>query len=68
MSLAEIEQAIKQLQPHELAAVASLVLKLDNEAWDRQIENDAASGKLDSLFAEAEQERASGTMRKWPED
>ena len=68
MSLAEIEQAIKQLAPHELTAVASLVFRLDSEAWDKQIENDAASGKLDSLFEEAEQERASGTLRKWPED
>ena len=68
MSLAEIERAIKQLPPDELTAVASLVHKLDNEAWDKQIENDAASGKLDSLFNEADQERASGTLRNWPED
>ena len=59
MSLAELEQAVKQLPPHELTALASLVLKLDNEAWDKQIENDAACGKLDFLFEEAEQERAS---------
>ena len=52
MSLAEIEQAVKELPPHELTALASLVVKLDNEAWDKQIENDATSGKLDSLFKE----------------
>jgi hypothetical protein len=68
MSLAEIEQAVKELPPHELTALASLVVKLDNEAWDKQIENDAASGKLDSLFEEADRERASGTLRNWPED
>ena len=52
MSLAEVEQAVKELPPHELTALASLVVKLDNEAWDKQIENDAVSGKLDSLFEE----------------
>ena len=50
VSLAEIEQAVKELPPHKLTALASLVVKLNNEAWDKQIENDAASGKLDSLF------------------
>ena len=55
MSFAEIERAVMELPPHELTALATLVLKLDNEAWDEQIENDAASGKLDSLFEEAEQ-------------
>jgi hypothetical protein len=68
MSLAEIEQAVKQLPPHELTALATLVAKLDNESWDKQIENDAASGKLDSLFEEADGERASGRLRNWPED
>jgi len=68
MSFAELEQAVKQLPPHELTAFTALVVKLDNDAWDKQIENDAASGKLDSLFEEAEQERASGRLRNWPED
>ena len=57
MSFAELEQAVKQLPPHELTAFTALVVKLDNDAWDKQIENDAASGKLDSLFEEAEKER-----------
>lgn len=57
MSFAEIEQAVKELPPHELTALTALVVKLDNDAWDKQIENDATSGKLDFLFEEAEQER-----------
>jgi hypothetical protein len=52
MSLAELEQAVKELPPHELTALATLVAKLDNEAWDKQIEKDAASGKLDSLIVD----------------
>ncbi len=41
---------------------------LDQAAWDKQIEADSASGKLDFLFEEAEKERAAGTLRDWPED
>ena len=36
--------------------------------WAKQIKADAASGKLDFLFEEAERERAAGTLRDWPED
>ncbi|MGI9088114.1 MAG: hypothetical protein ACR2HH_10315 [Chthoniobacterales bacterium] len=67
MSFAELEQAVRQLPPQELTAFTALVVKLDNEAWDKQINEDAASGKLDSLFEEAEQERARGTLRNWPD-
>jgi hypothetical protein len=31
-----------------------------------QIEEDAAAGKLDFLFEEAEQARLIGTLRDWP--
>ena len=68
MSFSEIEQAVRQLPPHELTALTTLVVKLDNDAWDKQIENDAASGKLDCLFEEAGEERAKDTLRDWPED
>ena len=30
------------------------------------MDKDAASGKLDRLFEEAESERAKGTLRDWP--
>ncbi|HEV2046363.1 MAG TPA: hypothetical protein VGQ95_07165 [Chthoniobacterales bacterium] len=39
----------------------------DNAAWDKQMEKDAASGKLDFLFDEVERERASNQLRDWPE-
>ena len=32
-----------------------------------RVEQDAASGKLDFLFEEAERERAAGKLRDWPE-
>ena len=38
------------------------------DEWDKQIEADAKSGKLDFLFEEAEAERKAGTLREWPDD
>jgi hypothetical protein len=67
MSLAEIKSAVRELSPNELAELAAFILKQDNAGWTRQIENDAADGKLDFLFDEADRERAAGQLRDWPE-
>lgn len=67
MSLAEIKSAVDELSPSELTELAAFIRKRDNTEWDAQIEEDAATGKLDFLFEEAEQERAAGTLRDWPE-
>jgi len=66
MSLAEIKSAVDELSPSELTELAEFIRKRDNSEWDAQIEEDAASGKLDFLFEEAEKERAAGTLRDWP--
>jgi hypothetical protein len=66
MSLAEIKKAVGQLSPRELAELAAFISEQDNAAWDAQIEQDAAAGKLDFLFEEAERERAAGKLRDWP--
>jgi hypothetical protein len=67
MSLAEIKNAVQELSPKELAELSKFIAEQDNAAWDKQIEADAASGKLDFLFDEAERERATGQLRDWPE-
>ena len=67
MSLAEIKSAVRELSPKELAELAAFILKQDNAAWTRQIDDDAAGGKLDFLFDEADRERAVGQLRVWPE-
>ena len=56
MSLSEIKSAVRELSPKELAELAAFVAKQDNAAWDNQMEENAASGKLDFLFDEAERE------------
>lgn len=67
MSLAEIKQAVAQLPPHELTALTAFLVERDQAAWDQQLERDAASGKLDRVFEEADSERAKGALRDWPE-
>jgi hypothetical protein len=68
VTLAEIKQAVTKLRPEEVTALTAFLVELDNAAWDKQIEADAASGKLDFLFEEAEKERTRGTLRDWPEN
>jgi hypothetical protein len=67
MSLTEIKSAVRQLPPKELAELTAFILAQDNASWDKQIEQDAASGKLDFLFEEAGRERAAGKLRVWPQ-
>ncbi len=66
MSLAEIKQAIDQLRPEERTALTAFLVRQDNVAWDRQLENDTATGKLDSLFEEADGALDAGKLRDWP--
>ena len=67
MSLAEIKIAVRELSPKELAELAKFIAEQDNAAWTKQMDEDAAAGKLDFLFEEAERERAAGQLRDWPD-
>jgi hypothetical protein len=49
----EIEEAVRRLATAELAAFRAWFAEFDAEAWDRQIEDDVASGRLDALADEA---------------
>lgn len=66
MSLAEIKSAMEELFVKELAELAAFIRERDSAAWDQQIEEDSAAGKLDFLFQEGQQARAAGTLRDWP--
>ena len=68
MSLTEIKSAVRELSPNELAELTAFISEQDNAVWSEQIEKDAASGKLDFLFQEADVERQAGKLRNWPED
>ncbi len=59
-----IEQAVESLPPSELAEFRRWFTEFDAAAWDRQIEQDAASGKLDGLAAEALADYRAGPARE----
>ena len=67
MSLLEIKNAVDTLSPAELAELAAYVRERDATAWDSQIEQDTAAGKLDFLFEEADAARTDGSLRDWPQ-
>ena len=59
----DVESAIKQLPEQEVRDLAKWLQAYLDEMWDRQIEADFASGKLDHLIAEAEADIASNNVR-----
>ena len=67
---AVLSKTAKQLQERCLAlpkdefyALQYWFLAFDNDLWDRQMEEDAAAGKLDFLLAEAEEDEDLGTLQ-----
>jgi hypothetical protein len=62
----EIENAIEHLKPTERAQVAGWLARKEAQDWDAQMDADSASGKLDFLFREADDERKAGQLKDWP--
>ena len=58
-----IEEAVQSLPPTDLAEFRRWFTEFDSAAWDRQIETDIVSGKLDAVLAEAEQDFKSPSSR-----
>ncbi len=56
----DIEKAIRQLSPEDLAALRTWFAAFDAEQWDQQFEEDVAAGRLESLAQEAIQELREG--------
>lgn len=59
-----IEREVEKLSREELAAFRDWFAEYDWEAWDREIEADAAAGKLDKLMAEALEEHRNGKTKE----
>lgn len=47
--LEELEKRIRNLGPEDLAKFRAWFAEFDHALWDRKIESDAKSGKLDRL-------------------
>jgi hypothetical protein len=52
-TLHEVEEAVRRLPSDELAAFRTWFAEYDAAAWDRQLEEDVAAGRLDALAEEA---------------
>ncbi len=57
-----IETEIIKLSTLELTKLRQWFMTFDSDAWDAQIEKDAASGKLDALADEALEEYNAGKV------
>jgi hypothetical protein len=66
MSLAEIKIAIEQLSFEERAELAAWLHGWSDDDWDDQMKRDIASGKLDDVLREVEEDIKSGRVREMP--
>ncbi len=60
MNIKEIESAIAQLPPSDLAELAKWFAEFHAQAWDEQVERDLKAGRLDALIKQAEQDFEQG--------
>jgi hypothetical protein len=58
----QLKSEIQKLPPEKIAELTRWLTELDWELWDRRIEADANSGKLDFLIHEALEEKAKGRL------
>jgi hypothetical protein len=59
-----IEQEIQTLSPQELADLREWFVHYDAAAWDRQIERDVATDRLEALASRALADHEAGTSRE----
>ena len=59
-----IEKALESLPPSELAEFRRWFAEFDASAWDKQIEQDVAAGRLDGMAAEALADYLAGSARE----
>jgi hypothetical protein len=57
----DIESAIAKLSRDDLAALRAWFAEFAADAWDRQIEEDARSGRLDAFYQSLQQENEGQT-------
>ena len=64
MTIHEIEQAITELSPREMARFRKWFEEFDAQAWDEQFERDAKSDKLDKLANKAIADFSAGKAKE----
>ena len=58
-----LKAEIESLPSEEIAEIFRWLSEKDWERWDKEIEADSASGKLDFLAREAQEEKAKGNLK-----
>jgi len=66
VSLAEIKTAIEHLSFEERAELAAWLHGWKDDEWDEQMKRDIASGKLDDVLREVEEDIKAGRVREMP--
>ena len=64
MTTEDIEKAVEQLPPHELARFRAWFEVFDARQFDAAVERDAKAGKLDALAEEALAAHRAGRSRE----
>jgi KaiC/GvpD/RAD55 family RecA-like ATPase len=60
----ELTNEVQQLSREELAAFRDWFRKYDSDEWDKEIEEDVLSGRLDKLANEAISEHKAGRTKE----
>ena len=63
MTITELEQAVTQLSEQELSRFRAWFDEYYAQIWDKQIEEDAKSGRLDKVIAEVNGEYDAGLSK-----
>jgi hypothetical protein len=63
MSIAEIEDAIKELPPDKVKELMEWFVSYHSEIWDKQIAEDLDGGRFNSILEEVDSEIDSGIGR-----
>ena len=64
MGIQELEQAVTDLPPKELARFREWFDEFDAQAWDKQMEADAGSGKFDKIAEQAGNDYQAGKAKE----
>lgn len=63
MTISELEQAVTKLSERDLFRFRAWFDEYYAQAWDKQIERDVKSGRLDNLLAEVDKEYTEGLSK-----
>ena len=56
MTTEEVKDALRHMSVAERCEVLKWLVEMDDDAWDKQIENDANSGRFNKIFAQIDNE------------